>query len=298
MLRQLPELLIAGGNLSLAHGEFRQPGGIGAARRERHLGLVAGRPGDQHAPATRRCWSTASRATVRRMISEVPSKMRVTRISRSTCSTGTGMSPAPSANRPSRSRGRRKPGPTRPPRATRARRHRASLSGLDANVVSLVVGHAARYVHDRFETEGSRSDESDPLGDCIVLSHRLAPLHAPVPVLPGNLRRPFSGARDHARYRQTAGVERGEGDLQPRPSWPMTFSEGTKTSAKRVSEFSMPLSPMKLFRCSIVTPGLSVGMMKAVMPPRCPSLGGTVARTTMTSATVPLVPHSFVPSTT
>src|SRR3954449_11881104 len=44
-------------------------------------------------PATCRCWSTASRAISRCMISVEPSKMRLMRMSRSACSAGTGFSP-------------------------------------------------------------------------------------------------------------------------------------------------------------------------------------------------------------
>jgi hypothetical protein len=45
--------------------------------------------------------------------------------------------------------------------------------------------------------------------------------------------------------------------LRPRPSPPMTFSLGTKTSSRRVTEFSMPRSPMKLLRVSTLTPSAS-----------------------------------------
>ena len=49
--------------------------------------------GSIRAPATARCWSTASRAMNSFMISEEPSKMRVMRRSRRICSAGTGFSP-------------------------------------------------------------------------------------------------------------------------------------------------------------------------------------------------------------
>jgi hypothetical protein len=75
----------------------------------------------------------------------------------------------------------------------------------------------------------------------------------------------------------------------------MTFSAGTKTSSRRVTEFSMPRSPMKLLRASTLTPSASQGQMKAVMPPRWPSRLGTTAMITTTSAIAPLVAHSFVP---
>jgi hypothetical protein len=54
---------------------------------------------------------------------------------------------------------------------------------------------------------------------------------------------------------------------RPLPSPPMTSSVGTKTSSKRVTEFSMPLSPMNSLRCSIVMPSRSHGQRNAVIPP-------------------------------
>ena len=83
--------------------------------------------------------------------------------------------------------------------------------------------------------------------------------------------------------------------LRPLPSPPITFSLGTKTSSKRVTEFSMPRRPMNSLRCSTVMPSRSHGQMKAVMPPLWPSDFGTTAMTTTTSAIAPLVAHSFVP---
>ena len=57
-----------------------------------------------------------------------------------------------------------------------------------------------------------------------------------------------------------------------------------------MTEFSIPRSPMNRLRCSIVTPSLSYGSTKAVMPP-----SGTFAITTTMSAIAPLVAHSFTP---
>ena len=45
--------------------------------------------------------------------------------------------------------------------------------------------------------------------------------------------------------------------LRPWPSLPITFSAGTKTSVRRVTEFSIPRRPMNALRCSTVTPSLS-----------------------------------------
>ena len=82
---------------------------------------------------------------------------------------------------------------------------------------------------------------------------------------------------------------------RPLPSPPMTSAFGTKTSSKRVTEFSMPLSPMNSLRCSTVMPSRSYGQRKAVMPPWWPADLGTTAMTTTTSAIAPFVAHSFVP---
>ena len=52
-----------------------------------------------------------------------------------------------------------------------------------------------------------------------------------------------------------------------------------------------------LRRCTVI-PGASASTMNALIPPRCPSDFGTRAITTSSSATTPLVVHSFVPSST
>ena len=97
-------------------GQRREPLRVERARLRGGLRLVgqAGVFGSSMSPATCRCWSTASRAISRCMISVEPSKMRLMRMSRSICSAGTGFSPRrPSATRRSRSRGRRGSGPSR-----------------------------------------------------------------------------------------------------------------------------------------------------------------------------------------
>jgi len=62
-----------------------------------------------------------------------------------------------------------------------------------------------------------------------------------------------------------------------------------------VCEFSMPRRPMNALRCSTVTPLASYGRMKAETPPLWPSLFGTFAITTTTSAIAPFVAHSLRP---
>ena len=85
--------------------------------------------------------------------------------------------------------------------------------------------------------------------------------------------------------------------FRPWPSLPIRFSFGTKTSSSSVTEFSIPRSPMKALRCSTVTPSVSSGRMKALIPPRWPdsSSFGTFAITTTTSAITPLVAQSLRP---
>ncbi len=86
--------------------------------------------------------------------------------------------------------------------------------------------------------------------------------------------------------------------LRPSPSRPIRFSRGTRTFRSEVSPFSMPRNPMNALRRCTVIPGASASTMNALIPPRCPSDFGTRAITTSSSATTPLVVHSFVPSST
>ena len=44
--------------------------------------------------------------------------------------------------------------------------------------------------------------------------------------------------------------------LRPMPSLAITFSLGTNTLSRRVTEFSMPRRPMKALRLSTVTPSV------------------------------------------
>ena len=84
--------------------------------------------------------------------------------------------------------------------------------------------------------------------------------------------------------------------LRPSPSLPRRFSAGTRTWWNLVRPFSMPFSPMKEFRRSTVMPSAVPSTTNAVMPPFFPSCSGTRAITTSSSATTPLVVHSFTPS--
>jgi predicted transcriptional regulator len=86
--------------------------------------------------------------------------------------------------------------------------------------------------------------------------------------------------------------------LRPWPSSPIRLLAGTVTSCSLVTPFSRPRSPMNALRRSTVMPGAVPSTTNAVMPPRCPSLLGTLAITTSSSATVPLVLHSLTPFST
>ena len=76
------------------------------------------------------------------------------------------------------------------------------------------------------------------------------------------------------------------------------FSLGTRTFVKRMTPFSMALSPMKRQRCTTSTPGAFASTMNAVI---CFLLfpltiaSGVRAMTTSSSARVPLVHQSFSP---
>ena len=87
--------------------------------------------------------------------------------------------------------------------------------GLDAHVVALLVGQPAGHVEHGFEAEGGRGDERDALRHLVVLADRLAPLDALAGELAGDLRRPLADPGADGRQRQAAGVERGQGDLEP-----------------------------------------------------------------------------------
>ena len=82
----------------------------------------------------------------------------------------------------------------------------------------------------------------------------------------------------------------------PIPTWPNTFSFGTRTSSKFNSEVGDPCSP--IFRSGLPAekPGQSVSTTKQVAPPRAPSAGSVTASTITTSAIGPLVIHIFCPS--
>ena len=76
------------------------------------------------------------------------------------------------------------------------------------------------------------------------------------------------------------------------------FSFGTRTLSKRMTPFSIALSPMKWQRCTTSTPGQFVSTMNAVIcffgfPFTIAS--GVRAITTISSARVPLVHQSFSP---
>ncbi len=79
--------------------------------------------------------------------------------------------------------------------------------------------------------------------------------------------------------------------FKPRPSAHRRFSLGTRTLVKRITPFSIALSPMKWQRITTSTPGHSFSTMNAEIF----LVSGWRAITTKRSATVPLVHHSFSP---
>ena len=84
--------------------------------------------------------------------------------------------------------------------------------------------------------------------------------------------------------------------FRPLPSPQSRFSLGTRTLVKRSTAFSMPRSAHELEPVHAPrTPGQFVSTMNALIGPGLPSLPGVRAITTISSATVPLVIHSFSP---
>ena len=79
--------------------------------------------------------------------------------------------------------------------------------------------------------------------------------------------------------------------LSPRPSPPIRFSRGTRTSVNRSAALEMARSPMKWRLWATSTPGQLVSTTKALMA----SVFGLRAITTISSAIVPLVHQSFEP---
>ena len=79
--------------------------------------------------------------------------------------------------------------------------------------------------------------------------------------------------------------------FRPLPSPQIRFSFGTRTFVKRMTPFSIALSPMKWQRMTTSTPGEDVSTMNAVIF----FVSGCRAMTTKSSAIVPLVHQSFSP---
>src|ERR1035438_9696987 len=133
-------------------------------------------------PATLRCWSTASLAIARCMISDEPSMMRLARTSRRDCSTGT-------------------------PRTPRA--------ASDAAVVALLVSQPAGHVQHGLKPERGSGDEPDLLRHLVVLADRLAPLDASIAEFPGHLGGPLRRPRALRSHGHPPRVERAQRHPQP-----------------------------------------------------------------------------------
>ena len=86
--------------------------------------------------------------------------------------------------------------------------------------------------------------------------------------------------------------------LSPLPSPHRMFSRGTRTFVKRMTPFSIALSPMKRQRCTTSTPGWLASTMNAVICLRLlpfTTASGVRAITRNSSARVPFVHQSFSP---
>ncbi len=85
--------------------------------------------------------------------------------------------------------------------------------------------------------------------------------------------------------------------LNPSPSSPNRCAAGTRIPWKESSVVPEALTP-SLYSCPPrANPGVSAETMKAVMP-RCFLARSTVAKTSATSASVPLVMNTLLPSST
>ena len=82
--------------------------------------------------------------------------------------------------------------------------------------------------------------------------------------------------------------------LRPRPSCPIRFSAGTRTSLKLMTPLASARRPMKRDRCSTVTPFQAVSTTKAEIL----RVFGSTAITTSSFAMVPFVHQSLVPLST
>ena len=251
-------------------------------------------------PATSRCRSTASRAISRCMISVEPSKIRLMRMSRMHLLHRHGLLAARLQRlgrlvAASAADLHELVGDLSSP----ARRRTAWRSPPRCGCRSLVVGEAARDVEHRLEAERGRGDEGDLLRHRLVLAHRLAPLH---PLERDHSRATlvahFADADADRRQRQPPRVERGQRDLQPvalAPDQVLARDEDVVEQRHRVLD---PAQAHELVAVLDHHAVAVVGEHEAVMPPRWPSLLGTLAMTTTTSAIAPLVAHSLRPFST
>ncbi len=87
--------------------------------------------------------------------------------------------------------------------------------GLDPDVLAALVGHHRRQFDDRLHRECRRGDERDLLGNRLVPPDGLTPLDPLGGPLTGDPQRVFGGAGADRGQRQTAGVEGGQGNLEP-----------------------------------------------------------------------------------
>ena len=220
-----------------------------------------------------RCASTASRAISRCMISVEPSKIRLIRTSRSSCSAGTARSP----------RARQRVGGLVAPTAADLHqlvgdqpRHLARPQLRQRRLDPDVGARPRRPVaqdsstHRLQRVRGGR-DEGD-LARPRPRARRPAGPTAPArPTTRGRSSATTSPVAEHM-----AGIDSRpvlsvvSAILSPSPSLPSRFSTGTRTWCSRVTPFSMPRSPMKALRRSTVMPGASPSTTNAVMPPRPP----------------------------
>ena len=201
--------------------------------------------GSMTSPATARWASTASRA-IAATISVEPSKIRLIRRSRRSCSAGTGRSPraasdsARSNPRPPRTAPSRRP-PARPFHSP----HRPVPPRSGCRCARRRPG--ARTGRDGLHPERGRRNEGELLGNRFVLAHRAfatAPAPGSIPATPSA----HTSMRRYTGRGSTAARCWGERDLETEPDPADDVSAGTRTWWKRVTPFSRPRNPMKELR--------------------------------------------------
>ena len=217
-----------------------------------------------------------------RMISLEPSKIRLMRKSRTCARSGTASRRARAAILRSRSRGRRGSAACRRHAASRSPCSTASRSPPRAGC-RIVRASAMPARARRRASIANVSAAMRPIFCAIASCLPIGWPHCTRSFGPASARSraALADAGAARRQREAPRVQRDERELQPLALAPEQVLAGTFTFVKRITPFSMPLSPMKRQRWTTSTPGLAVSTMNAVICLAAPSrLRGVRAITT------------------